>query len=316
MTIHKSVLPEESIAALNLKENAVVVDATLGGGGHSIRVLSQIGQAGKLIAIDQDSVAIESFKKNFAKSKLVSRSKVIHLVRDNFSNLKRILKNQEVDVVDAILADLGISSDQLSSQEKGLSFQIDAELDMRLDENQELTAKQIVNEWELGRIEDILRKYGEEKFARNIAKKIIEERKKKTISRTLELASIIKKAIPVRFQSRKIDPATKSFQAFRITVNDELRSLEKFIPDAIESLKPGGRLAIITFNSLEDRIVKNIFRQNARGCICPKDFPICNCGNKEKIKIITRKPIIPKAEEIRNNPRARSAKLRVCEKIK
>ena len=315
MTIHKSVLLDESIEALNLKEGSVVVDATLGGGGHSQEILKKIGKSGKLIAIDQDEIAIESFEKSFSDSSLDSQSKVIHLIKDNFSNLKKILKDEEVDSVGSVLADLGISSDQLENKRKGMSFQSDAELDMRMDESQKLSAKQIVNEWSQEEIENILKNYGEEKFARNIAKKIIEERKQKEIISTVELARIIKKAIPQRFQPRKINPATKSFQAFRIAVNDELGHLEKFIPDAIESLGLRGRLAIITFNSLEDRIVKNIFRQNARGCICPKEFPICSCGHFGKIKIITKKPIIPSAEEIRNNPRARSAKLRVCEKI-
>lgn len=315
MSIHKSVLLKEAVENLILKEGDIVVDATLGGGGHSREILKTIGKSGKLIAIDQDETAIKNFRKSFSDSSLDSQSKVIHLVQDNFSNLIKILGDEEIYSVTGILADLGISSDQLEDRKKGMSFQTDAELDMRMDEKQKLTAKKIINEWSQEQIEDILRNYGEEKFARNISKKIIEERKKKEISSTLELARIIKKAIPVRFQPRKINPATKSFQAFRIAVNDELGHLEKFIPDAIANLQSKGRLVIITFNSLEDRIVKNIFRQNARGCICPKDFPICSCGNVGKIKIITKKPIIPSTEEIRNNPRARSAKLRVCEKI-
>ena len=315
MSVHKPVLLSESIEALNIKSGSVIVDATLGGGGHSQEILKKVGSSGRLIAIDQDKMAIENFKKNFSKLNLDSQLKSIHLVRDNFSNLKEILKNEEICFVDGILADLGISSDQLEDRRKGMSFQIDSELDMRMDVSQRLTAREIVNKWSQERIEDILKKYGEEKFARNIAKKIIESRKTKEIISTRELAGLIKKAIPVRFRPKKIDPATKSFQAFRIAVNDELGHLEKFVPEAIESLNSGGRLSIITFNSLEDRIIKNIFRQNARGCICPKDFPICSCGRIGKIRIINKKPIIPSIEEIRNNPRARSAKLRVCEKI-
>ncbi len=315
MSVHKPVLLSESIEALNIKSGSVIVDATLGGGGHSQEILKKVGSSGRLIAIDQDKMAIENFKKNFSKLNLDSQLKSIHLVRDNFSNLKEILKNEEICFVDGILADLGISSDQLEDRRKGMSFQIDSELDMRMDISQRLTAREIVNKWSQERIEDILKKYGEEKFARNIAKKIIESRKTKEIISTRELAGLIKKAIPVRFRPKKIDPATKSFQAFRIAVNDELGHLEKFVPEAIESLNSGGRLSIITFNSLEDRIIKNIFRQNARGCICPKDFPICSCGRIGKIRIINKKPIIPSIEEIRNNPRARSAKLRVCEKI-
>ncbi len=313
MTIHKSVLLKETIDLLGIREGDTVVDATLGGGGHSGEILKKIGKSGKLIAVDQDEAVIENFKKKF--SDLNSQSKSVHLAEDNFSNLTKILKNSGVHSVSGILADLGISSDQLEDRKKGMSFQSESELDMRMDEKRELTAKKIVNEWSQEQIENVLKNYGEEKFARNISKKIVEERKKREIVSTLELAAIIKKAIPVRFRPRKINPATKSFQALRITVNDELEHLKKFIPEAIKSLDSQGRLAIITFNSLEDRIVKNIFRQNARGCICPKEFPICSCGNVGIVKIITKKPVIPSIEEIRNNPRARSAKLRVCEKI-
>lgn len=349
MSIHKSVLLKEAIDNLNLKKGNVVVDATLGGGGHSREILKKIGEKGKLIAIDQDEEAIENFRKNFIESKPDSKSEVIHLKKDNFSNLKKILGDEGLEFVDGILSDLGISSDQLENKEKGMSFLLDAELDMRMNKNQELTAKEIVNEWSQEEIEDILKKYGEEKFARNIARKIIERRKEKKINTTKELAEIISESIPVKFHPRKINPATKSFQAIRIAVNNELENLEKFIPEAIEKLNSRGRLAIITFNSSEDRIVKNIFRQNARGCICQPEvqlqklqekyiravekgdasaeelekalqtgssnFAVCDCGFTKRIRIITKKPIIPSEEEIRNNPRARSAKLRVCEKI-
>lgn len=346
MTIHKTVLLEEAIKSLNIKEGNIVIDATLGGGGHSLEILKKIGKTGKLIAIDQDTAAIENFKRDFFE---FSQSKVICLVRDNFSNLKDILASQGVDSADCILADLGISSDQLENKKRGMSFKVDAKLDMRMDENQKITAKEVVNNWSQKEIEDILKKYGEEKFAKNIAKKIIEARREKLIESTFELSAIVKKAIPRKFHSKKINPATKTFQAIRIAVNEELENLEKFIEEAIKSLSVGGRLAIITFHSLEDRIVKNIFRQNARGCICPpakklqdlqkeymkavacgdplanslekalqsgpKSFPVCQCGNIGKVKIITKKPIIPSEKEVRNNPRARSAKLRVCEKI-
>jgi 16S rRNA (cytosine1402-N4)-methyltransferase len=338
MSIHKSVLLKESIEALNIKSGDIVVDATLGGGGHSCEILKLIGESGKLIAIDQDTEALEKFK----------IQKNVFLVNDNFSNLDSILKDLKAEKVDAVVADLGISSDQLEDKERGLSFQLEAALDMRMDRKQSLTAKEIINEWSEADIRNILKNYGEENFAGKIAKEIVEVRKEKKIETTLELARLVEKSIPRRFQKKKIHPATKTFQALRIAVNGEMENLEKFIPAAVEALNLGGRLAIITFHSLEDRLVKNIFRENARGCICPpalklqdlqkkymeavalndpqaeeleralkegpKKFPKCLCGKVGKVKIINKKPIVPSLEEVRNNPRARSAKLRVCEK--
>jgi 16S rRNA (cytosine1402-N4)-methyltransferase len=313
MSIHKSVLLAESIAALNLKPGAVVVDATFGAGGHSLEILKVIGPKGKLIAIDQDAKAIASFQEK--EGELVSQSKVICFVQDNFSHLKNILENLKIDSVDAILADLGISSDQLADEDKGLSFSVEARLDMRLDKKQLLTAREIVNEWDEKKLQAILKDFGEERFAQKIAQKIIEKRKEKKIDSTIALAEIVTAAIPKRFQKNNLHPATKTFQALRIAVNEELYNLEKFLSVALESLGRHGRLAVITFHSLEDRIVKNVFRQNARGCICPKEFPICLCGQTGKIKIINKKPIIPSPEERQNNRRARSAKLRIAEKI-
>lgn len=310
MIEHKPVLLKESIEGLNLKPGDTVADATLGGGGHGLAILERIGKDGKLIAIDVDENAIENFRRNWK-----SEADNLFLTKGNFSDIKNILGGMNVLTVDGILADLGYSSAQMEDESYGLSFLKDAELDMRLGKNSELTAKKIANSYSEKDLERILREYGEEKFAKNIARKIIEYRKVKPIEKTIELAELVTSAIPEKYRRAKINPATKTFQALRIEVNQELKNLKKFIPQAIEALKPGGRLAIISFHSLEDRIVKNMFRENARGCICPANFPQCRCGNKARVKIITKKPVTPGIEEIADNPRARSAKLRVCEKM-
>jgi 16S rRNA (cytosine1402-N4)-methyltransferase len=311
MIEHKSVLFKETIEALKLREDSVVVDATLGAGGHSLAILKKINDKGRLIGVDQDANAIKNFKQC-----LKSEVGNLFLVKGNFSQIKNILGGMNVLTVDGILADLGYSSVQMEDKSYGLSFLRNAELDMRLDKNNKLTAKKIINSYDEKKLKKVLREFGEEKFAGKIAKVILKKRKNGEIRKTKELAEIIKQTIPKKFQKNGQHPATKTFQALRIEVNQELENLEKFVPQAIEILKPGGRLAIISFHSLEDRIVKNIFRENARGCICPADFPQCRCGNKAKIKIITKKPIIPGVEEILRNPKARSAKLRVCEKLK
>lgn len=313
MTIHKSVLPVETIAALNLKAGMVVVDATLGGGGHSLEILRRIGANGKLLAIDQDASAIERFQERLRTEKNIDERVI--LIKDNFANLSEVLEGAGLDTVDAILADLGFSSDQMDDPARGMSFQADALLDMRLDQASRLTAKTVVNKYDELEIERILREYGEERHARRIARKIIEKRKFREIETTGELAELVRSAIPARERNSKLHPATKTFQALRIEVNRELESLEKFLPQAIEKLKSGGRLAVISFHSLEDRIVKNIFSENARGCVCPKEFPVCRCYQEAKVKVVTRKPIVPGETEISDNPRARSAKLRICEKI-
>lgn len=305
MSIHKPVLLKETIELLNLKKGETVVDATLGRGGHSREVLKKIGSNGILIGIDADMDAIKKFAE-------FQNSGNIFLVQENFTELKNILNEIGINKADAILADLGWSSDQLSG--RGMSFMKDEPLDMRLQEKQELDARKIVNEYsekELGRI---IREYGEEKFWKNITRKIIKYRKNKRIETTKELAEIIAGAVPAKYYYGKISPATRTFQALRIEVNSELENLKKFVPQAISALKAKGRLAVISFHSLEDRIVKNIFRENARGCICPPDFPQCVCGKKPEVSLITKKPIVPGREEVRSNPRARSAKLRVCEK--
>lgn len=344
MANHKPVLLKESIKGLNLKEGSIVVDATLGGGGHSSEILNTIGKSGKLIAIDQDSEAIERFKSQFPPE--VDN---LFLVKDNFANLQNILGGVQILAVDGILADLGYSSIQLEDETRGMSFLQDSELDMRLDREAEMTAKRIVNEYDAPELERIFKEFGEERFAKAIARKIYQQRKLKPIETTGELVEIINSAVPEKYKYGKINPATKTFQALRIETNRELEVLEKFIPQAIEALKPGGRLAVISFHSLEDRIVKNIFRENARGCICPPatqlqrlqeeyikavekgdpaaaelekalragppDFPTCQCGQLPKVKIITKKPIVPTDLEVAENPRSRSAKLRICEKL-
>ncbi|MBU2028878.1 16S rRNA (cytosine(1402)-N(4))-methyltransferase RsmH [Patescibacteria group bacterium] len=310
MSIHKPVLLKEVIENLNLKEGTVAVDATLGGGGHSRAILEKIGKKGRLITIDWDGKALESFQ----KSLLIGQSKVINLVQDNFAGLNNILGGLQIKKATAILADLGFSSDQLEDSSRGLSFQKDGPLDMRLDSKGDVSAWEIVNQYPLKDLEKIIRELGEERFAGRIARKIVEVRKKKRILTAGELVALIESAVPKRYFS-KIHPATKTFQALRIEVNQELENLKSFIPQAIDNLAPGGKLAVISFHSLEDRIVKNIFRENARGCICPKSFPKCVCQREAKIKIITKKPIVPTDEEISNNPRSHSAKLRVCEKV-
>lgn len=312
MSIHKPVLLNEAINGLDLKEGNIAVDATLGGGGHSEKILAAIGDKGKLIAIDLDKDAIESFKSKIKNSNFKINENLF-LVNDSFADLKNVLKSLGVEKINAVLADLGWSSDQLSG--RGMSFTKDEPLDMRLDRKQELTAEKVVNEYGEDELKKIFKEYGEEKFAKNISRKIIEYRKTKKIRTTGELSEIIKVAIPKRYHHGKINPATRVFQAIRIEVNGELENLKKFIPEAIDALESGGRMAIISFHSLEDRIVKINFRENAGGCICPNTFPQCRCGKKPKIEIITKKPIIPGEEELKNNPRSRSAKLRICKRI-
>lgn len=325
MTIHKSVLLEEAIECLDLNEGDIVVDATLGGGGHSRSILEKIGREGQLLAIDVDIQAIDSFSKflisdsQFPNKSQIQNSKIqkignVILAKDNFSNLENILAELKTEKVNAVLADLGWSSDQLAG--KGMSFQTEEGLDMRMDVQQELSAKQIVNDYSEEELGKIIREYGEERFWKNIARKIVEYRKNKKIQTTKELAEIIKKAVPAGYRFGKIHPATRTFQALRIEVNQELDNLKKFIPQAIAALNPGGRLAIVSFHSLEDRIVKKMFAENARGSISTDELT----GQKKVIsapviKLVTKKPVAPAAAEVKDNPRARSAKLRVCEKL-
>jgi len=312
MSIHKSVLLKEVIEVLDIEKNDIVVDATLGGGGHSLEILKKIEKGGQLIAFDADREAVERFDLKL-KNENLKIGKKIFLVNENFAKLKDVLSNLKIDKVSAILADLGWSSDQLIG--KGISFQKDERLDMRLNKNQKLTAYAVVNQYPREKLKRVIEKYGEERFAGRIAFSIIKRRTEKKIETTKDLAEIIEKVIGKRYRNQKINSATRTFQALRIEVNEELDNLEIFLRSSIEKLEKEGRLAVISFHSLEDRIVKNIFRENARGCICPKSFPVCVCGKEPIVKVLTSKPIIPKIFEIEKNPRARSAKLRVCEKI-
>jgi len=326
MTIHKSVLLEETIENLNLKSGDVVVDATLGGGGHSKVILDNIGRKGTLIAFDQDSEAIEKFIKfpisNFQfpnKSQIINdkiqKIENIYFIHDNFANLKNILADLKIEKVDAILADLGISSDQLADENRGISFQNDAPLDMRMDNTKGRTAADILKTYSEEELIRILKEFSDEQYAKSIVRSIVQEREKNEIARTQQLVEIIEKSVPGEYRRKKIHFATKTFQALRMEVNQELKSLDSFLSQAIELLKPGSRLAVITFHSGEDALVKNKFRENARGCICPPEFPVCQCGRKSVIKLITHKPIVPSEDEVKKNPRARSAKLRVTEKM-
>lgn len=316
MFIHKTVLLREAVENLNLKNGDVVVDATLGGGGHSLEILKKIFPDGKLIAIDRDERAIKNFKNKIKNEKIrnLKIGKNLILVNDNFSNIVEILKNIRVKKVDAVLADFGLSSDQLDDKNRGFSFLQKGNLDMRMSSKNKLTAKDIVNDYSQEELLKILREYGEEKFARRIVEEIVKKRIEEKIKTTTELVEIIKGAVPEIYKRKKIHPATKTFQALRIEVNEELKSIEKFVRSAVQKLKVKGRLVVISFHSGEDRIVKNIFKDLKNECVCPPEFPICKCDKKAEIKIISKKLIMASDEEIKQNPRARSAKMRVVEK--
>jgi 16S rRNA (cytosine1402-N4)-methyltransferase len=319
MTRHISVLLEEAVDGLHLEKGMVVVDATLGGGGHARAVLEQILPGGRLIAIDADAQALERFRKRTLSDSLFAealRDEALVLVHGNYSDLGGALEGAGVTAADAILADLGFSSDQIESPERGFSFQNDGPLDMRLDQGGELTAEMIVNGYASDDLEKIFRAYGEETEGRRIARAIITEREKQPIKTTKELADLISRAYPAgKRRAMKIHPATKAFQALRIAVNREYEHLEMFLEEAVERLRPGGRLAVITFHSGEDRIVKQFFRDQSLGCVCPAGFPICRCGHTATLAVITKRPMAPSESEIERNPRARSAKLRIAEKL-
>ncbi len=318
MSIHKTVLLREAVENLNLKNGNVVVDATLGGGGHSLEILKKILPDGKLIAIDRDERAIKNFK-NKIESEKIRNLKIgenLILVNDNFSEIAEILKNIGVEKVDAMLADFGLSSDQLDDKNRGFSFLQEGRLDMRMSLENKLTAEDIVNDYSQEELLKILREYGEEKFARRIVEKIVKKRIEKKIETTTELVEIIDEAVPEIYKRKKIHPATKTFQSLRIEVNKELKSIKKFIRNAVQKLKAKGRLVVISFHSGEDRIVKNIFKDLKTECVCPPEFPICKCDKKAEIKIISKKPIVASTEEVGQNPRARSAKMRIVEKLK
>ena len=306
---HVSVLLNECLDALNIKEDGIYVDGTLGGAGHSSEILKRLSKNGRLIGIDQDADALKA-----AGIRLQNFDNVT-FVHNNFYNIKQILDVLDIEEVDGILMDLGVSSYQLDTGERGFSYMKDAPLDMRMNRDNELSAYEVINEYSEEELYRIIRDYGEEKFAKRIATFIVNAREEKNIETTLELVEIIKNAIPAKARREGPHPAKRTFQAIRIEVNSELSILNRAMEDGVSKLSKGGRMAIITFHSLEDRIVKNKFRDLAVACRCPKEFPVCVCGEKAKVKVITRKAIEPSKEEVEINPRSRSAKLRVIEKI-
>ena len=306
---HCTVLLKETIDNLKIKNDGIYVDGTLGGGGHSYEIAGRLGENGRLVGIDQDGAAIEA-----AGKRLLPFSDKVTIVRDNYCNAKQVLKSLGVEKVDGILLDLGVSSYQLDALERGFSYKYDTALDMRMDTRQELNARDIINGYTEGELFRIIRDYGEDKFAKNIAKHIVRARQEKEIETTGELNEIIKAAIPAKMRQTGGHPSKKTFQAIRIACNRELEVLKDSLDDLTDCLKPGGRLCIITFHSLEDRIVKTAFRNYENPCTCPPDFPVCVCGRRPKGKTVTRKPILPAEEETTANKRAKSAKLRVFEK--
>ncbi|MDF2587448.1 MAG: S-adenosyl-methyltransferase MraW [Anaerocolumna sp.] len=306
---HKSVLLDETIDMLNIKPNGIYVDGTLGGGGHSFEICKRLGDNGRLIGIDQDEAAIIA-----GNERLKDYKDKVTIVRSNYSDMKQVIKNLGIEKVDGILLDLGVSSYQLDTPERGFSYRENAPLDMRMDTRNDKTAKDIVNGYSEFDLYRIIRDYGEDKFAKNIAKHIVRVREEKQIETTDELTEAIKAAIPMKIRMNTGHPAKKTFQAIRIELNRELEVLSKSLDDMVEMLNEDGRICIITFHSLEDRIVKSCFRKNEDPCTCPPNFPVCVCGNKSKGNVITRKPLIPTEEEIINNKRAKSSKLRVFER--
>ena len=303
---HKSVLLNEIIRNLSIKEDGTYVDATLGGAGHALEVCRHLSEKGHFIGIDQDEDAIES-----SKLRLKDYMDRVDIVKNNYVNIKNILESLNVDKVDGIYIDLGVSSYQLDNAERGFSYRFDSALDMRMDKSLDITAQDIVNDYSEQELYRIIKNYGEDIFAKNIAKHIVIARKEKRIESGLELVEIIKRAIPKKFQITSGHPAKRTFQAIRIELNKELEVLENSLETMIDLLKPNGRLLVISFHSLEDRIVKNIFKRCENPCTCPKNFPVCVCGNKSKGKVLMRKPILPSKEESEANPRAKSAKLRI-----
>ena len=305
---HKSVLLNEVIESLNIKADGYYVDGTFGGGGHALEVVKRL-ESGKLIGIDRDSDAIKA-----ATQRLNDYINNVIIIRDNYVNIENILKRENIDKVDGIYIDLGVSSYQLDTAERGFTYRFDAPLDMRMDDRNELKASDIVNDYSESELFHIIRDYGEDRFAKNIAKHIVEYRNKKRIETTFELVDIIKASIPMKIQVTGGHPAKRTFQAIRIELNKELEVLTDSLDVMIDLLKPGGRLSVITFHSLEDRIVKQAFKKAESPCVCPKKFPVCVCGNKSKGRVITRKAILPSEEELEENSRSKSAKLRVFEK--
>ena len=306
---HKSVLLEETIEGLHIRPDGTYVDGTLGGGGHAYEIAKRLGDKGSIIGIDQDAAAIEA-----AGIRLKDFGEKVTIVRSNYCEMKSQLQKLGIDRVDGIILDLGVSSYQLDTAERGFSYREDAPLDMRMDTRQERTARDIVNDYSEMELYRVIRDYGEDKFAKNIAKHIVAARSKAPIETTGQLSGIIRQSIPMKYQKMSGHPAKRTFQAIRIELNRELDVLKDSLDDMIDLLNPGGRLCIITFHSLEDRIVKSAFRKNEHPCNCPPDFPVCVCGKVSKGKVITKKPILPTKEEQEYNSRSKSAKLRIFER--
>lgn len=306
---HVSVLLNETISQLQIKENGTYVDGTMGGAGHSYQICKRLGENGRFIGIDQDEAAILT-----GTDRLKEFGDNVTIVRSNYCNMKQVVTELGIEKVDGIVLDLGVSSYQLDTADRGFSYKEDGPLDMRMDKRQSLTAKDIVNDYSEMELFRIIRDYGEDKFAKNIAKHIVRMRNEKPIETTYELNEAIKAAIPMKVRKNTGHPSKKTFQAIRIELNKELEVLNNTLQDMIDLLEEDGRICIITFHSLEDRIVKSIFRKNENPCTCPPNFPVCMCGQKSKGKVITRKPILPSDEEIAQNRRSKSAKLRVFEK--
>lgn len=307
---HKSVLLYETVDELNIKPDGIYVDGTLGGGGHSYEIAKRLSEGGRLIGIDQDEDAIKA-----ASKRLEPYMDRVTIVRNNYCNMDKVLDELGIDKVDGIMLDLGVSSYQLDADDRGFTYNVDTALDMRMDQRQEITAKDIVNEYSEFDLYRIIRDYGEDRFAKNIAKHIVAARQEKPIETTFELNDIIKAAIPMKVRATGGHPSKRTYQAIRIELNKELEVLENSIDMMIDRLKPEGRLCIITFHSLEDRIVKTRFRNNENPCTCPPSFPACVCGKVPKGRVITRKPVVPTDEEINENSRSKSSKLRVFERV-
>ncbi len=305
---HYSVLLEETIENLNIQPDGIYVDGTLGGGGHSLEIAKRLSEKGRLYGIDQDAEAISA-----ASERLSEYQDRVTFIHNNYCNMQSALLEHGVDKVDGIILDLGVSSYQLDTQDRGFSYRFDAPLDMRMDRRQTLTAKEIVNQYSESELFHIIRDFGEEQFAKNIAKHIVQARNQKEIETTFELSEIIKASIPAKLRQNG-HPSKKTFQAIRISLNRELEVLQSSLEIMIDLLNPGGRICIITFHSLEDRIVKTIFKKQENPCTCPPEFPVCVCGNRIKGMVITRKPILPSEKELEENSRSKSAKLRVFER--
>lgn len=309
MFIHETVLKKEAVEFLRVQPNGIYVDCTVGGAGHSQMIANQLSSSGTLIGLDQDQAAIR-----VAQERLQSARCRVYLIKTNFQRIKQVVNELGFSTVDGILFDLGVSSPQFDQEERGFSYNQDALLDMRMDRSQPFTAYQLVNEWSEEEIAEILFNYGEERFSRRIARQIVQARKKRPIRTTFQLVEIIKQAIPAPARRTGSHPARRSFQAIRIAVNDELNVFKRALTGALDILKKQGRMCVITFHSLEDRICKKFFQEHAKSCVCPPEFPVCVCNHQPLLRLITKKPVTPSKEEIEKNRRARSAKLRVIEK--